>query len=56
VLNGHLVIKYFLILEVSMINEDYRDNHFAEPVGRFPAVKEDEPPLHYLVSVYVRFE
>ena len=55
-LNGHLVIKYFLILEVSMINEDYRDNHFAEPVGRFPAVKEDEPPLHYLVSDYVRFE
>jgi D-lyxose ketol-isomerase len=45
-----------LVGEVSMVNDDYQDNRFAEPIGRFPAIQEDEPPLHYLVSDYVRFE
>jgi D-lyxose ketol-isomerase len=48
--------KRVLVGEVSMVNDDYLDNCFADPIGRFPAIQEDEPPLHYLVSDYVRFE
>jgi D-lyxose ketol-isomerase len=45
-----------LVGEVSMVNDDHLDNHFADPIGRFPVIKEDEPPLHYLVTDYVRFK
>lgn len=38
--------------EVSAVNDDTRDNRFAQPVGRFPDIEEDEPPLHYLCNEY----
>ena len=41
-----------LIGEVSAVNDDNTDNRFAEPVGRFPEIDEDEPPLHYLGNEY----
>jgi D-lyxose ketol-isomerase len=39
-----------LVGEVSMVNDDRLDNRFLEPVGRFPQIVEDEPPL-LLLSV-----
>jgi D-lyxose ketol-isomerase len=44
-----------LVGEVSSVNDDYTDNRFLEPTGRFPAVEEDEPPLHLLCSDYPRY-
>lgn len=44
-----------LVGEVSLVNDDQRDNCFLEPVGRFPAIEEDEAPLHLLVSDYGKF-
>ena len=41
-----------LLGEVSMVNDDHTDNYFLEERGRFPAITEDEPPLHLLVSDY----
>jgi D-lyxose ketol-isomerase len=41
-----------LVGEVSTVNDDASDNRFYEPVGRFPAIEEDEPPLHLLVGDY----
>jgi len=41
-----------LVGEVSVVNDDNVDNRFYEPVGRFPAVEEDQPPLYYLTSDY----
>jgi hypothetical protein len=41
-----------LIGEVSTVNNDLTDNIFAEPIGRFSEIEEDEPPLHLLVSDY----
>jgi D-lyxose ketol-isomerase len=41
-----------LVGEVSLVNDDNVDNRFLEPVGRFPAIEEDEPPLHLLVNDY----
>lgn len=41
-----------LIGEVSTVNNDLTDNIFAEPIGRFAEIDEDEPPLHLLVSDY----
>ena len=41
-----------LIGEVSAVNDDRTDNHFAKQVGRFPEIEEDEPPLHYLCNEY----
>jgi len=38
--------------EVSTVNDDYIDNCFCEPVGRFPDVEQDEPPLYLLVNDY----
>ena len=43
-----------LVGEVSTVNDDATDNRFYEPVGRFPTVAEDVPPLHLLVSDYAR--
>lgn len=44
-----------LIGEVSTVNDDLTDNTFAEPIGRFASVDEDEAPTHLLVSDYDRW-
>jgi D-lyxose ketol-isomerase len=44
-----------LIGEVSTVNDDLTDNVFREPLGRFSAIEEDEPPAHLLVSDYDRW-
>ncbi|MFZ2360948.1 MAG: D-lyxose/D-mannose family sugar isomerase [Anaerolineae bacterium] len=44
-----------LIGEVSLVNDDNRDNRFYEPVGRFPEIEEDEPPLYLLCTEYARY-
>ncbi|NUQ02089.1 MAG: D-lyxose/D-mannose family sugar isomerase [Armatimonadetes bacterium] len=41
-----------LVGEVSSVNDDATDNRFLEPVGRFPDIEEDEPPLHLLCNEY----
>ncbi|HWJ74019.1 MAG TPA: D-lyxose/D-mannose family sugar isomerase [Kaistia sp.] len=41
-----------LIGEVSTVNDDLTDNVFAEPIGRFAAIEEDEAPTHLLVADY----
>lgn len=41
-----------LVGEVSQCNDDAADNRFYEPVGRFPAIEEDEAPLYLLCSEY----
>lgn len=38
--------------EVSVVNDDLKDNRFHQPVGRFPKIEEDEPPEHLLVGDY----
>lgn len=43
---------YALIGEVSMCNDDEADNRFEKPVGRFPAIEEDEPPYRLLCNEY----
>ncbi len=44
--------KRVLIGEVSLVNDDARDNRFYESFGRFPQIEEDEPPLHLMVNDY----
>lgn len=44
-----------LVGEVSMVNDDNSDNRFYEPVGRFPVIEEDEPPLYLLVQDYAKY-
>jgi D-lyxose ketol-isomerase len=44
-----------LIGEVSLVNDDNTDNRFYEPVGRFPEIEEDEPPLYLLCTDYVQY-
>ena len=41
-----------MLTEVSKVNDDNVDNHFYKPAGRFPAVEEDEKPLHLLATDY----
>ena len=41
-----------LLGEVSQCNDDNTDNRFAEPIGRFPTVEEDEPPYRLLCNEY----
>ncbi len=41
-----------LVGEVSMVNDDTNDNRFFETLGRFPAIVEDEKPLHLLCNEY----
>jgi len=41
-----------LIGEVSSVNDDEIDNYFLEPIGRFPEIEEDEPPVHLLCIDY----
>lgn len=40
--------------EISMVNDDKRDNHFLEPGGRFPAIDEDVPMKWLLCNEYDR--
>ena len=40
--------------EISMVNDDRRDNHFLEPGGRFPAIDEDVPVKWLLCHEYGR--
>jgi D-lyxose ketol-isomerase len=60
-LPDHLYHKFWaeesrcLIGEVSLVNDDKTDNRFYEPIGRFPAIQEDEPPLHLLVNDYDKY-
>ena len=44
-----------LVGEVSLVNDDHRDNRFYEPVGRFPEIEEDVPPLYLLCNDYARY-
>ena len=44
-----------LVGEVSMVNDDNADNRFYEPIGRFPQIEEDEPPLYLLIKDYERY-
>jgi len=44
-----------LIGEVSVVNDDNSDNRFLEPMGRFPTIEEDEPPLYLMVGDYPRY-
>jgi len=41
--------------EVSLVNDDQRDNRFYEAPGRFPEIEEDEPPLYLMVTDYPRY-
>ena len=41
-----------LLGEVSQCNDDSADNRFYEPVGRFAAIEEDEPPYRLLCNEY----
>ena len=41
-----------LLGEVSQCNDDNTDNRFNPPVGRFPAIEEDEPPYRLLCNEY----
>ena len=41
--------------EVSLVNDDQRDNRFYEAPGRFPAIEEDEAPLYLMVTDYDRY-
>ncbi|BCP55984.1 hypothetical protein K32_46010 [Kaistia sp. 32K] len=41
-----------LVGEVSTVNDDRTDNIFADPVGRFAEIEEDEDPVHLLVADY----
>ena len=41
-----------LLGEVSQCNDDNTDNRFLPPVGRFPAIEEDEPPYRLLCNEY----
>ena len=38
--------------EVSRVNDDAHDNRFLQPLPRFPAIEEDEPPLFLLCTEY----
>lgn len=44
-----------LVGEVSSVNDDDVDNRFYEPVGRFPEIEEDEPPLYPLVKDFPKY-
>jgi D-lyxose ketol-isomerase len=41
-----------LLGEVSQCNDDNTDNRFYPPVGRFPAIEEDEAPYRLLCNEY----
>ena len=43
-----------LVGEVSSVNDDKTDNRFQEERGRYSAIDEDAPILHYLCNEYPR--
>lgn len=45
-----------LLGEVSQCNDDKSDNRFNPPMGRFPAIEEDEPPYRLLCCEYPEAE
>jgi D-lyxose ketol-isomerase len=48
----HAIDGHALIGEVSSTNDDDTDNYFYDPIGRYPAIEEDEPPTHLLCTEY----
>ena len=44
--------KKVFIGEVSMVNDDRKDNSFLDQVGRFPDIEEDVPAEHLLITDY----
>ena len=44
-----------LIGEVSLVNDDAKDNKFYEEIGRFPEIKEDVKPHRLLVNDYENY-
>jgi D-lyxose ketol-isomerase len=44
-----------LVGEVSLVNDDARDNRFLNAPGRFPEIEEDELPLYLLCTDYERY-
>jgi D-lyxose ketol-isomerase len=44
-----------LVGEISLVNDDCHDNRFHQAVMRFPAIEEDEEPVHLLVSDYPKY-
>jgi D-lyxose ketol-isomerase len=44
-----------LVGEVSLVNDDQKDNRFYEQTGRFPEIEEDVPPLYLLCTDYARY-
>ncbi len=44
-----------LVGEVSMVNDDGRDNRFLEMPGRFPSIEEDQEPVYLLCTDYPRY-
>jgi D-lyxose ketol-isomerase len=44
-----------LVGEVSVVNDDDRDNRFYQAAGRFPSIEEDELPLYLLCTDYARY-
>jgi len=44
-----------LVGEVSLVNDDNKDNKFYQPVGRFPEIEEDTKPQHLLVGDYQQY-
>lgn len=46
--------KPVMLGEVSLVNDDLKDNIFVTPLARFAEIEEDEPPLHFLCSDYNR--
>lgn len=44
-----------LVGEVSSVNDDTCDNRFLEPQGRFPAIDENEAPVHLLATDYKKY-
>ncbi len=41
-----------LLGEVSKVNDDYTDNYFYRPTGRFPKIDEDVPAKYLLICEY----
>ncbi len=41
-----------MIGEVSMVNDDDKDNRFHDKIGRFPEIEENEKALHLLCNEY----
>ena len=48
----HAVDDHGLIGEVSSVNDDDNDNHFKDPLPRYPEIVEDEPPYRLLCNEY----